>query len=61
MIFQVQMQFIPGNDSIWVAQLTPNDPIYEYDNEPEAQAKADELQAADPTGRKYRVQQIAAV
>ena len=59
-MYQVQMQFIPGNDQIWVAQLNPSDPIYEYDNEPEAQAKADELQAADPTGRTYRVQQIAA-
>lgn len=59
-MYQVQMQFIPGNDQIWVAQLNPSDPIYQYDNEPEAQAKADELQAADPTGRKYRVQQVAA-
>jgi hypothetical protein len=59
MIYQVQMQFIPDNDSIWVAHLNPEDPIYEYDNEAEAQAKADELQAADLTGRKYRVQQIA--
>jgi len=49
------MEFIPGNPTIWVAHLTPSDPIYEYDNEPEAQAKADELQADDPTGRKYRV------
>lgn len=55
MIYQVQMQFIPGSDSIWVAHLNPGDPIYEYDNEPEAQVKADELQAADPTGRLYRV------
>jgi ribosomal protein L16/L10AE len=54
MIFQVQMEFIPGNPQIWVVQLNPNDPIYEYDNEPEAQAKADELQAADPD-RAYRV------
>jgi len=61
MIFQVQMQFIPGSDSIWVAHLAPEDPIYEYDNEPEAQAKADELQATDQTGRKYRVSQIAAI
>ena len=59
-MYQVQMQFIPGNDQIWVAQLNPSDPIYEYPTEAEAQAKADELQAADPTGRKYRVQQIAA-
>lgn len=61
MTFQVQMQFIPGNDQMWVARLTPEDPIYEYDNEAEAQAKAEELQAADETGRQYRVQQIAAV
>jgi len=58
-MWQVQMQFIPGSDSIWVARLNPDDPIYEYDNEPEAQAKADELQASDPSGRAYRVQQIA--
>lgn len=58
MIYQVQMQFIPGNDMIWVAHLNPTDPIYQYDNEPEAQAKADELQANDPTGRKYRVATI---
>ena len=57
MIYEVQMQFIPGNDSIWVARLTPEDPIYQYDNEAEAQAKADELQANDPTGRQYRITQ----
>jgi len=58
-MWQVQMEFIPGNSAIWVAHLTPSDPIYEYDNEPEAQAKANELQAADTTGRAYRVVQIA--
>lgn len=57
MIYEVLMQFIPGNDSIWVAKLNPDDPVYQYDNEAEAQAKADELQAADPTGRKYKVSQ----
>ena len=57
-MFQVQMQFIPGNDQIWVAQLNPEDPIYEYDNEEQADAKAQELQAADTTGRQYRVVQI---
>jgi hypothetical protein len=57
MIYQVQMQFIPGNDSIWVARLNPEDPIYEYDNFAEASAKATELQDADTTGRQYRVVQ----
>jgi hypothetical protein len=58
-MWQVQMEFIPGNSAIWVAHLTESDPIYEYDNEPEAQAKANELQAADTTGRLYRVMQIS--
>lgn len=54
-MYQVQMQFIPGSNIIWVARLNPDDPIYEYDNEIEAQDKATELQNADTTGRKYRV------
>lgn len=58
MIYQVEMQFIPGNNMIWVARLSPNDPIYQYDNEPEAQAKAIELQSQDPSGRLYRVVQL---
>jgi len=57
-MWQVQCEFIPGNPMIWVAQLNPNDPIYEYDNQPEAEAKAVELQAQDPTGRLYRAVQI---
>ena len=57
-MYQVEMQFIPGNNMIWVARLNPDDPIYQYDNEPEAQVKAQELQSQDPTGRLYRVVQI---
>ena len=60
MIYQVQMQFIPGNDQIWVSRIDPNDPIYEYDTFAEAQAKATELQDNDPTGRQYRVVQFDA-
>jgi hypothetical protein len=58
-MFEVQMQFIPGNDSIWVAQVNPGDPIYQYDNAEDAQIQADTLQSEDPTGRKYRVFQIS--
>jgi hypothetical protein len=57
-MYIVQMQFIPGNDQIWVEKLNPTDPVYQYDNEAEAQAKATELQNADETGRKYRVAQL---
>jgi hypothetical protein len=55
MKYLIQMEFIPDNDQIWVSQLEPTDPIYEYDNEQEALDKATELQENDPTGRKYRV------
>ena len=58
MIYQVQMEFIPGNPMIWVARLNPEDPIYEYDTYAEAQAKATELQNNDSTGRQYRVVEI---
>ena len=57
-MWEVQMQYIPGSDQIWVARLNPSDSIYQYDNEPDAQAKAQELQAADPSGRQYKAQQI---
>ncbi len=57
-MYQVQMEFIPGNDMIWVAQLTPEDPIYDYATLVEAEAKAFELQQADTTGRQYRVVEL---
>jgi len=55
MIYQVQTQFILGNDQIWVARINIKDPVYEYNNEAEARAKAAELQSVDVTGRQYRV------
>jgi hypothetical protein len=54
-MYKVEMQFVPGLSQIWVEKLNPEDPVYRYDNEAEAQAKAEELQAADTTGRLYRV------
>ena len=52
------MEFVPGNNMIWVAQLTPEDPIYNYVLLVEAEAKAFELQQADTTGRQYRVVEL---
>ena len=54
MQYIVVMEFIPGVDNIWVARLSPEDPIYEYATYEEAEAKAEELQAADETGRLYK-------
>lgn len=52
------MQFIPGIDQIWVSKLSPEDPEYYYDTEQEAVNKAAELEAADPTGRKYKTEEV---
>jgi hypothetical protein len=54
MKYRVIMQYIPGLDQIWVSRLSPEDPEYTYDIEQEAIDKAAELEAADPTGRKYK-------
>jgi len=54
MKYIVLMEFISGLSQIWVARLTPEDPIWEFDTLEEAQAKAAELQAADTTGRQYK-------
>lgn len=54
-MYQVQMEFIPGNNMIWVARINAEDPIYEYADETEAINKANELQNADHSGRAYRV------
>lgn len=53
-MYVVLKQFIPGNDQIWVIKLDDNDPEYIYPTEQEAIDKAAELEAADPTGRKYK-------
>jgi hypothetical protein len=58
MKYQVIMQFVPGLDQIWVSRLSPEDPEYIYDTEQEAIDKAAELEAADPTGRKYKFQTV---
>jgi hypothetical protein len=57
-MYTIQKQFIPGNDSIWVQQLTPEDEIFTFETEAEAQAKADELTSADTEGRSYRIASI---
>ncbi len=58
MKYRVIMQFIPGIDQIWVSKLSPEDPEYYYDTEQEAVNKAAELEAADPTGRKYKTEEV---
>ena len=54
MKYIVLMQFIPELDQIMVSRLTPEDQIWEFDTLEECQAKAQELQDADSTGRQYR-------
>ena len=54
-MYTIQKQFIPGNDSIWVQQLTPEDEIFTFETEAEAQAKSDELDSIDTEGRLHRI------
>ena len=60
-MYQVQMQFIPGYNNIWVAQLNPEDSTFEFEIEADAIAKAEELQAADLSGRQYKSQSLVVV
>lgn len=69
--YRIYKQLIPAplNESdpswakrqVWVAKLNSTDTIDEYATEAEAQAKADELTAADPTDRLYEVRTIEEV
>ena len=59
-MYKVIMQFIPNVDQIWVSKLKPEDPEYIYSTEQEAADKASELEAADPTGRKYKASLVEA-
>ena len=43
---------------VWVAKLNSQDTIDEYDTQAEADTKAAELTAADPTGRIYEVREV---
>lgn len=58
-MYVVLKQFIPGNDQIWVAKLGPDDPEYIYSTLEEAVLKAEELEAADTSGRKYKASPTA--
>ena len=60
MQYIVLMEFLPGNSQIWVARLTPEDPIYTFDTLEACEAKAAELQAADETGRLYKASEADA-
>lgn len=53
------MQYIPGNNVLWVAQLNPNDPTYTYSDENNAWTQAINMQNTDSTGRLYRAVQIS--
>ena len=64
MAFKVLKQLVPaptGSDpswaqrNVWVEKLSPDDTVDEYTLENDAIVKRDELTAADPTGRLYRV------
>lgn len=54
-MYQVQMQYMPGIESIWVAKLEVEHEIHQFETEEEALSKVEELQNLDTEGRRYRV------
>lgn len=58
MNYIVLMEYLPGLSQIWVARLTPEDPIYTFETLEECEAKAAELQSLDSTGRAYKAAPI---
>ena len=42
----------------WTAKLNASDSIHEYDNESDATAKMNELDAADSTNRRYKILEV---
>lgn len=68
--FRILKQLIPvpmnasdptwAKRQVWVAKLNAQDTIDEFATLAEAEAKRDELTAADETGRVYKVQEIVA-
>jgi len=57
-MYQIQMQYIPGNNQIWVSQLAPTDPVYQYNNIDEANSIMTVLQTNDSTERQYKIVEI---
>lgn len=67
-IYRIYKQLIPVplNESdpgwakrqVWVAKLNSIDTIDQFSTLEQAQAKRDELAAADETGRVYKIEQI---
>ena len=54
-MYQIQQQYIPGLDQIWVARLAEGDEDFIFDTEEEANTKLAELQAQTTDGREYRI------
>ena len=46
------------DDSAYAAALDSSESVHEFSSQSEAQTKADELESADGTGRKYKVIEV---
>ena len=46
------------DDSAYAAALDNSEAVHEFSSQSEAQTKADELESADGTGRKYKVIEV---
>ena len=55
MQYTIMMQKIPGDNSVYVAQLTNTQEAYNYMMYEEANTKKTELESLDHTGRIYTI------
>ena len=55
MQYTIMMQKIPGDNSVYVAQLTNTEEAYNYTMYEEASIKKTELEPLDHTGRVYTI------
>ena len=70
-MYRIYKQFIPlqsneqdptwAKRQVWVAKLNDLDTVDEFDTLAEAEVKLAELEAADETGRVYKIEEIAEV
>ena len=58
MLYEIQAEYLPGNDQLWVSFRTQdNTLVYKYETLEQAEAVLNQLQQQDVDGRRYRIVQ----
>lgn len=58
MLYEIQAEYLPGNDQLWVSFKTQdNTSVYVYETLEQAETVLSQLQQQDVDTRKYRIVQ----